>query len=59
MRKTEWLYVAVVLLVVAGVVAFLGQDVASLAGWHLTAISIGLSFGALGAMGYGFAAARG
>lgn len=59
MTKTESLYVAAVLLVVAGVEVFLGQNVALLARWHPTAISIGLSFGALGAMAYGFAVARG
>lgn len=59
MRKTESVYVALVSLVMAGIVAFLAQKVASLADSHLTAISIGLSFGALGAIAFGFAAGRG
>lgn len=58
MTRTESRYVAAVLFVVAGVLAFLGQNVASLAGWHPTALSIGLLVSALVAMAYGFAAAR-
>ncbi|MEX3960159.1 hypothetical protein [Trinickia sp. EG282A] len=59
MSKTTAFSATWLLIVVAGLLAFLGQNVASLAGWHLTAISVAIAFIALGVFACELRAARG